>query len=91
MLDFIAKLREDVENKSENAKDAKKTLKELDPSTEVKAAIIIENLLKVCEKKKSGIGVINGNIYYYNSYYWELLEENLVKNYLSMVAEQSGK
>ena len=90
MLDFIAKLREDVENKSENAKDAKKTLKELDPSTEVKAAIIIENLLKVCEKKKSGIGVINGNIYYYNSYYWELLEENLVKNYLSMVAEQSG-
>lgn len=41
-------------------------------------------------KRGSGIGVINGNVYYYNDCYWELLEENLVKHYLSMVAEKSG-
>ena len=90
MLAFIDKLRDDVANKTEDAKEAKRTLKDLDPSTEVKISIIIENLLNVCEKRGSGIGVINGNVYYYNGCYWELLEENLVKHYLSMVAEGSG-
>ena len=54
MITFIDKLREDVANKTEDAKDAKRTLKDLDPSTEVKISIIIENLLNVCEKREIG-------------------------------------
>ena len=90
MCEYIQKLREDVANKTDNAEKAKDILKDLDPSTEAKVSIIIEYLLEVCEKQKSGIGVINGGVYYYNNCYWEVLEDDLVRNYLAAVAEKSG-
>lgn len=86
---YIMQLREDIANKKE-VKEAKRALKELDPANEVKASIIIENLLKVCEKQESGIGIISGKVYYYNGCYWEVLEEDFVKNYLALIAEVSG-
>lgn len=88
--EYIRKLREDIENKAEGADAKKQVLKNLDPSTEVKAAIIIENLLNNSEKKKCGIGVINEDVYFYNECYWEVLDKDFVRHYLSLVAEKSG-
>lgn len=93
MLDYIDYLREVVNGKRQSLEekdDAKRILKKLDPSAENKAPIIIENLLNISEKRQSGIGVMNGQVYYYNGCYWEVLDKDFVRNYLSLIAEKSG-
>ena len=87
---LIYNLRKDIEEKTENAQNAKDILKNLDPTTECKISIIIEYLLRLFEKKNSGLAVINGKVYFYNGCYWEIMEDDFVKHFLSFVAEKSG-
>ncbi|WP_299234888.1 phage/plasmid primase, P4 family [uncultured Bacteroides sp.] len=87
---LIYHLRKDIEEKTENAQNAKDILKNLDPTTECKISIIIEYLLRLFEKKNSGLAVINGKVYFYNGCYWEIMEDDFVKHFLSFVAEKSG-
>ena len=87
--DYIYSLREKIQKK-ENVKESEEILKDLDPSTECKMPIIIENLLSICERQNTGIGIINGKTYYYNGCYWSALDEKFVRGYLTLVAERSG-
>lgn len=89
-LAYIEKLRADVNEKSDNAAEAKRILKTLDPPTDAKVAIIIENLLKVSEKQKGGIANMQGCIYVYTGCYWQALTEDFIRHFLSAVAEKSG-
>lgn len=90
--DYIYNLRERYENATEKKEknEILKSLKELDPSTEIKLSIIVDNLMEVAEKRKCGIGIINGIPYYYNGCYWEALTEEFVQHYLIAVVEKSG-
>lgn len=90
--DYIWNLRERYLNctDKEEKKNILRSLKEFDPSTETKVAIIVDNLMATAEKKECGISVINGMPYYYNGCYWAILQEEFVRHYLSAVAEMSG-
>lgn len=70
---LIYNLRKDIEEKTGNAQNAKEILKNLDPTTECKISIIIEYLLRLFEKKNSGLAVINGKVYFYNGCYLSLI------------------
>lgn len=89
---YILELREEFTktNDEKRKKEIKRSLKEIDPSTESKLTIVVENLMSITEHKKFGLGVMNETPYYYNGCYWEILPEGLVKHYLSAVAEKSG-
>lgn len=76
--------------KNRKCSKCKANLKNLDPTTECKISIIIEYLLRLFEKKNSGLSVINGKVYFYNACYWEIMEDDFVKHFLSFVAEKSG-
>ena len=92
MEEFILSLRDELtSSKDYNRKiEIKETLKRLEPKIETKEAIIIDNLLVISEKKGISLGTINNLPYYFNNYYWELVTEDFMKDYLSKVAEKSG-
>lgn len=90
--EYICQLRERYDTCSEKEVKSQilKTLKELDPSTEVKLSMIVENLMETAERKKYGLGIMSSIPYYYNGCYWEVLSELFVKHYLTAVAEKCG-
>ena len=93
VLAYIENLREiiaDSKASKDEKSEARTELKRLEPPAECKASIIIDYLLNISEKQKFGIGIMNDQAYYYNGCYWELLEKDFVKNFLSLVAERTG-
>lgn len=90
--DYICDLREKYKNATDRREknEILKSLKELDVTTEIKLSIIVDNLMEIAEKRKYGLGIINGIPYYYNGCYWEALTEEFVRHYLAVVAEKSG-
>ena len=89
-IDYLRGIVADNDADVTKKDDAKEKLQRFDPSAENKAPIVIENVLNISEKRHSGIGVMNGQIYYYNECYWEVLDKDFVRQYLSHIAERSG-
>ncbi|MFI3298098.1 MAG: hypothetical protein R3Y59_10835 [bacterium] len=95
MTNFIIDLREKVNENGNNLtksemKEAKRTLKKLDPTYEIKAAIIIEDMLTNAKGHNYGIGSMNEIAYLFNCRYWEEMPIPLITHFLSAYAEKCG-
>lgn len=95
MTNFIIDLREKVNGNGNNLtksemKEAKRTLKKLDPTYEIKAAIIIEDMLTNAKGHNYGIGSMNEIAYLFNCRYWEEMPIPLITHFLSAYAEKCG-
>ena len=90
--DYIRNLQEELNSckNKERRMELKDMIKKFEPKTEEKIAIIIDNLLSISDNNGLGLGCINFIPHYFNNRYWELVDDNSMKDFLSMVAEKSG-
>jgi putative DNA primase/helicase len=88
----IEELREELKRTSDSKKirEINTELKKYEPKIDVKYSILIDVMLEKIKKLNSGFGVNNSFPYFYNGCYWEFILEDMAKEVLILVAQNSG-
>ena len=72
--------------------DLKKELATFTPTAPEKYIILTEELMRVSSEMNLGVGIDSENAYpyLYNGCYWEVVDENLLKEFTAVLATQNG-
>ena len=97
-IDFIAvaypgakELREKAQSENELEREAaKKELSKMKLTERQKYVIIIKELIRIAEENNWGMAKNGVFVYLFNGAYWEVLEEDVLSEFLSRVAEKTG-
>lgn len=92
--EVIQVLREKLgKEKSPEAKyELRKELDKFEPSSDIKYIILVEEMLRIADELRLGIGIEENSLfpYFYNGYSWEVIPKSIAKEFIAEAATKSG-